>query len=644
MSKFIFIFLYSSLALISAPKDTTYFFPYLRLGISAAPQINMIGLGYQNLSPRGADFTSFELFEAKSLRFNLGANAEIISGWNSFGVEFNYDRRGGIAFDPSYSPQSKFNIRNDYLSSTLYFKLHPEIFNRIYIRGGVVAAFNINSNFDFTADESTDWTERNLNISDMNSPVYGLRAGLGYNLYFDNNLYTRYYISPFVEADFLMRQRKTTFQSIEQNNFNGVWSTLSLRAGINVGLEFFDIEEEILIDQDKLFVLIPPVNNIIRERKVREYFTVLNVLFINAQDSEIPNRYITLTKPEAKKLLDTDIVSFVKEKYKPKDERELKRLLYYNLMNIYGMRMKEDTTVVLKLVGYGKNELSSKNYCAHIVDYMSKTFTLPYSRFVIEGQIDKSNNSADDNTIAKQKHFSEEEKYRVEFIFENEKMYSPIVLDYIANDLNDNDFFIKIINIPELKNWQINLGSKVVSKSIGPFYGDVARVNASEFLKSANSADFRANVIFFLNNGKNINDTEKFSLKKRIDTADNQRSYQFTIPLRFALWNDESSAGQYWYESFGYNFDQNYRIQVSSFGDGFYEEKKSIKKSEITAREIKRRIQNEYSNLRVKLTGESIGFGNNTMRSAFDYKTPEGRWYNRGGIIEMIPLDRVDTK
>jgi len=151
------------------------------------------------------------------------------------------------------------------------------------------------------------------------------------------------YLSPFVEGSWLVNQRSGTSS---QNSTVDIWSTLTLRAGLKLSLDFKHNEKEKIVEEPlpipvkiveapaaKMASVVTPAA--IVSKNIKGYFPILPYVFFDKGNQEIPSRYIMLSKADAQNFNESELGNFVKGDLTVK-ETNIDQLIktYYNVMNI----------------------------------------------------------------------------------------------------------------------------------------------------------------------------------------------------------------------------------------------------------------------------------------------------------------------
>ena len=145
-----------------------------------------------------------------------------------------------------------------------------------------------------------------------------------------------------------------------------------------------DIYAVAIADPDVIFSIYAPMN-IPVQRSVRETFPLRNYIFFNKNETTIPDRYVLLTKNEVAKFSEEQLSVFSYKELANRSKRQL--VVYYNVLNILGDRMKKNPSSTITLVGSSENGPEEGRLMATSVkDYLTTNFEITSQRIFLEGR------------------------------------------------------------------------------------------------------------------------------------------------------------------------------------------------------------------------------------------------------------------
>ncbi len=209
----------------------------IRFGFFGGANFNMVGAGAQRLTniPGGPAFTQPDLNDGTGWGFYFGAIGEYNSN-DILGAQLklSVDDRSAVLED-------RENGRT-FSTKMTYVTIEPMVrFNMIapgfHVAVGPQLAVNLAADYDYTPS-TDDELARPLEgepLNNMNNVAFGIGGDIAYdmNLGYSNTDKTKWYITPFIGASYIVDQKKTDFPS-DQDTFDDTWSTVSIHAGVGV--------------------------------------------------------------------------------------------------------------------------------------------------------------------------------------------------------------------------------------------------------------------------------------------------------------------------------------------------------------------------------------------------------------------------
>jgi outer membrane protein OmpA-like peptidoglycan-associated protein len=118
---------------------------------------------------------------------------------------------------------------------------------------------------------------------------------------------------------------------------------------------------------------------------VRETFPIRNYVFFDLGSTEIPQRYILLTKEDVKTFQEDQIDAHASTNVSGRSDRQMKA--YYNILNILGTRMVNNPSTTIILVGSSeKGPKDGREMAESIKNYLTGTFGINASRISTQGR------------------------------------------------------------------------------------------------------------------------------------------------------------------------------------------------------------------------------------------------------------------
>ncbi|MFA5420000.1 MAG: hypothetical protein WC341_16220, partial [Bacteroidales bacterium] len=240
-------------------------------------------------------------------------------------------------------------------------------------------AENLGSNVNSTGDEMFPFfEEKNDKLFFTSNGHYGLGGLDIFECWVDGPDYGKAY-----NLGFPLNTRYDDYALIVNNELtNGYFS--SNREGGSGGDDIYSVGIKEPDEPDVSFTVHSP-ENITAERMVRETFPLRNYIFFNIGSTDIPDRYVLLTKYQVKDFKEDQPEQFASTDVPGRSKRQL--IVYYNVLNILGDRMLKNPSSSIKLVG--SSELGPKDgtkMAESVKTYLTTIFGIETARISTEGR------------------------------------------------------------------------------------------------------------------------------------------------------------------------------------------------------------------------------------------------------------------
>jgi hypothetical protein len=255
-----------------------------------------------------------------------------------------YDDRRGLFDDvrtPCNCPMS-LSTRVSYVSIEPSLRIAP-FSSGFYIFAGPRVGFNVEKTFTYIQDGNPGF-KREGDWSNMNSTVFSGQIGAGYDVSLTSpDAQTQVNLSPFVSFHPYFGQNPRSVES---------WNVTTLRVGAALkfgsGKGHRQAVSPTVGEPEVLFsVRAPKIVPI--QRRVRETFPLRNYVFFDEGSSEVPNRYVILTKDQAASFKEEQLQEVQPKDMTGRSQRQL--AVYHNILNILGDRMRRNPGATVSLRG-----------------------------------------------------------------------------------------------------------------------------------------------------------------------------------------------------------------------------------------------------------------------------------------------------
>ncbi|MBX7154786.1 MAG: OmpA family protein [Bacteriodetes bacterium] len=126
-----------------------------------------------------------------------------------------------------------------------------------------------------------------------------------------------------------------------------------------------------------------PMNTmLVEEFRSDKIYPLLPYIFFDANDSEIPDKYVTLSSQETGSFSEKNFISSTNID------------VYYNILNIIGKRMNQHQNATLTITGYTSDDdgvekgkiVLAQQRAEHVRDYLQKIWSIPTNRLKIQAR------------------------------------------------------------------------------------------------------------------------------------------------------------------------------------------------------------------------------------------------------------------
>lgn len=612
-----------------------------RFGVQAGANINFIGMGFQNLvGPSEGSFISFQGVDGTGIGPSFGLFGEYKSkDWWGVQLRALYDSYNGTVTDESKPSKDEFDVRMAYLTINPALRLQMGEESGLYALIGPTLAFNMSATYDYHPNGASDATLKDVETPNVKGMSLGLIAGLGYDIRTSASVGNLpLFISPFVEGGWTTQQRESSFPD-DQDNFDDTWSTVSLRLGAQFKLGIPDKPQEASDQQIVRDVDVITPENGLRVLNVVEYFPMLNYVFFPEGSTAIPDRYKQVSQGDAESFSENQILKPSESISSTSVEQAGRQQdVYYNVLNIYGARMRNNPGTTIKLIGSAPENGVGETMAASIKEYLVSTFGIEESRITVTGGIKPPIPSGTTRTPQEFNSLIQEENRRVDIVTSDKDLVQPVTVRTIEAAPIDNDIVLGYNDNVKVESWQVTISGEGKSMNFGPFTDPDSRIPSSPLLGEKQEGNFHAELVVKTTDGETIAHEKDFRLfRKELDNSKTMYRYQI-------LFNYAQSDAVRAYESFlrqelSPRIEQRSKVYVIGFTDNIGADAVNLKLSKQRASEARTILVNELGKLSNRSRVQAVGYGEDDSRALFRNTLPEGRFFNRSVVIESIPSE-----
>jgi len=615
--------------------------PTWLLGFSAAANFNFFGGSMQKLSP---GFTAPDPF---TKGFGIG-------GYGSGMIEYRHNNMWGItfnvAFDNRYGILHYSNgatIPGDLTARLSSMTLEPSFRiapwqSPLYFFVGPTLNFNVQKSFAFRQPGNNEIT-RNGNLGYVNDPILSGQAGVGYEIQLSSPNNPRYTeLSPFIAyAPFYSPNQ---LRSIEKLTLNTLRVGIAFKFGcIEIPKPVEAVEEP--VEPEVIFSVQVPTC-IPMQQLIKETLPLRNYVFFDKGSSQIPDRYIKLTQDQAATFREELMQNSQSPDPTARSSRQL--AIYYNLINIVGVRMRDNPSTAITLVGSSGGEGADKGKALAIVvkDYLVRVFGIDGSRIQIEGR-DRPIISSKQLHTTQQFDLVNAEDRRVDIMSNSPQiempygdstgMLKPAQISY--EDPNSPDAYVAFSAIgakEALTLWMISItDDKGNTQYYGTYTDENQLISARKILGNNATGAYTVYLTGLTKSGKVLVKESAMNLVCKSESK--------TPNLRYSiLFEFDKSKTSGTYSNFLTNvvavaIKDNSTVVVHGHTDIVGDKGYNLDLSKGRSNEALSILQNSLKNSgNPNVAFQTYWFGADPVKEPFANAYPEERFYNRTVIIDII--------
>jgi outer membrane protein OmpA-like peptidoglycan-associated protein len=543
---------------------------------------------------------------------------------------------------PDPSQAIRFSARMTYVSVEPLLRLNL-VSPNFHLTAGPLLSFKINSTYDFVGrDEVDSFNIVGQEIPGANAFAYGVSGGLAYDIPMNSKSTsrTRWYLTPFAEASYMMDQREAA-ERTDNTDRNDVWVTTTIRGGFQ--LKFGNTPAPVAVvavadDTPNMDLSLRAPSAITEERRVTEWFPLRNYIFFNQPgDVTVPAKYTKLSTTDAaafdERTLLNPPVTGTSTTTMSRSQRQMG--VYYNALNIYADRLRDNAGSTITLTGAAPTAAAGQAQAQAVKDYMVSTFGLDAARINVKGAVRPPHASGDRDTPNEDLDLVREENLRVEVASDNNAILKPVEIQAIQTEPIDNDLALNVRANGPVQSWMVTITGNGFNQTYGPYSGSAQRIDAKPILGTNASGEYTANVTATMANGQTITRSQSFSLVRReLPPVTGQR---YSILFEFDDSRTVQTYDQFLRAEVAPRIPTGSTIVVHGHTDRVGMEDYNLELSNRRAQEARRVLEDELKKLGKTATFDSYGFGETEQRAPFGNESPEGRYYNRTVLIEVIP-------
>jgi hypothetical protein len=520
--------------------------------------------------------------------------------------------------------------------------------SNFYLYGGPRLAFNLDKSFTYQLGINPAFPDQSPSpevtgeFSEIEKTLLSMQIGAGYDipLSSDSNK-TQFVLSPFVSFQPYFGQNPRATET---------WNITTIRAG--VALKFGqgkNIQQatDMVNDREVDFSVNSP-SNVPSERMMTEIFPLRNYVFFNEASTEIPNRYVLLTKSQVPDFKEDQLETFAPTKLSDRSKRQM--TVYYNVLNILGDRMQKNPSATITLVGSSNNgNTDGLTMAESVKTYLVDVFAINPTRITTKGQ-NKPNIPSEQPGGTLELVLLREGDRRVsiesnsanllmEFQSGPNAPLKPVQI--MASQEAPLESYVTFNNKgagESLSSWSLQITDEQgIVQSFGPYVQDEVSIPGKTILGSRPEGDYKVKMIGQTKSGKIV---EKETPVHMVlwTPAKMEEGMRYSIIYEFNTSKAITMYEKYLTEVVTPKIPSGATVIIKGHTDIIGEEVYNQELSLARANDVKNILQSSLAKAgRNDVKFDVSGYGENENNSPFENKTPEERFYNRTVIIDIIP-------
>ncbi len=620
-------------------------------GYSVAANINQYNGTTQMLNAATTVPTAFH--KGKSVRpyasFLLEYRPNKVVG---FMLNLAYDNRSA-RFNQVMAP---CNCPADLSTNLSYFSIEPSLrlapfSSAFYLFAGPTIGININKDFVYVQDKQVD---QRGDFSDIRKTMISAQAGAGIDIPLSKKTNpSQVTLSPFASFQTNLFQAPRTVET---------WDMYTVRAGL--ALKFgkvataaplkqtpqapVELVRIVTVKESNLQFSVRAPKIVPGERQVKELFPLRNSVFFNGGSSEIPSRYVQLSKTGSNDFKESGLQEEQPSNLtRGRSERQMN--VYYNILNIVGDRMRNNPNSTILLTGAAdKNATEGKAMAENVKQYLVNNYAIADSRIETAGR-EKPVIPSEQPGGTKELELLREGDRRVDITSTSPEMLlevggatSPFlrpvqIKTYQQDPLDTHVIFTNKGATELLSSWNVEMKNESgVVQNFGPYYADQGSVSGKTILANNESGNYQVTMVGTTKAGDIIKRESTVSVAKSPDLK--QEGLRYSILFDFDKSNAIAEYEKFLTDVVAPLIPDNGTAIIHGHTDIIGEEKYNHQLSHSRAENTKlilERATNRLGRRNVKF--EVFGFGAEAASAPFENKYPEERFYNRTVIIDIIP-------
>lgn len=413
-------------------------------------------------------------------------------------------------------------------------------------------------------------------------------------------------------------------------------------------MEVLVVPSAIIAPGPKVRFLVVAPRNIPVERKAREIFPIRNYVFFDLGSTEIPARYVLLSKDQVKDFKEDQVELFTPKNLSGRSTRQM--VVYYNILNILGDRMVKNLTTTIKLVGSSeKGPEDGRAMAESIQRYLVSIFGIDPSRIIIEGR-EEPKIPSEQQIGSIERDLLREEDRRVSIESNSPSLLmefqsgpgtplKPVEIIALQTAPLDSYVSFTVEGAKEaFSTWSLEIMDKTGKVLyFGPYMQESVSMPGKSVLGDLPEGDYKVTMIGQAKNGITVKMDTTVNMVRWTPPINDEMT-RFSIIYEFNESKAIAMYDKYLTDIVIPKIPEGGTVIIHGYTDIIGDETYNQKLSLARANDVRNIIENGLLKAgRSDVKFVVYGFGEDQNLSPFENKFPEERCYNRSVIIDIIP-------